>query len=105
MFNRNGEVVGMVSRSLRANSGHAGAGYAVHFGLTRDIELLTPNLDRLNPGWRKCWGVFASVTLDPISMHSTKEQAEAAASSLERPADLRLIAHRIGTADFVDLSA
>ena len=105
VFNRNGEVVGMVSRSLRADSGHAGAGYAVHFGLAQDIELLTPNVDRLNPGWRKCWGVFASAAPEPISMHSTKEQAEAATSSVKTPTDLRPIAHRIGTADFVDLSA
>jgi serine protease Do len=105
VFNRTGEVVGMVSRSLRAESGHAGVGYAVHFGLARDIEQLTPNVDRFNPGWRKCWGVFASATPEPISMHSTKKQAEAAASSLEGPADLREIAHRIGTGDFVDLNA
>lgn len=104
VFNRNGEVVGMESRSLRADSGHAGAGYAVHFGLAPDIELLIPNVDRLNSGWRKCWGVFASATPEPISMHSTKEQAETAVSSLDRPADLRPIAHRIGTADFMDLS-
>lgn len=105
VFNRTGEVVGMVSRSLRADSGHAGAGYAVHFGLAHDIELLAPNVDQLNPGWRKCWGVFTSTTPEPIGMHPTKEQAEAAASSLEEPVDLRPIAHRIGTADFVELSA
>lgn len=103
VFNRNGEVVGMVSRSLRAESGHAGAGYAVHFGLAHDIELLTPNVDRFNPGWRKCWGVFASATPEPISMQATMEQAEAAASRLEGPADIRPIAHRLGTTDFMDL--
>jgi serine protease Do len=104
VFNRNGEVVGMVSRSLRAESGHAGAGYAVHFGLARDIELLTPNVDGFNPGWRKCWGVFASATPEPSSMQATKEQAEAAASRLEGPADIRPIAHRLGTTDFMDLT-
>lgn len=104
VFNRNGEVVGMVSRSLRADSGHAGAGYAVHFGLARDIELLTPNVDRLNPGWRKCWGVFTSTALAPIIMCATKEAAELAASKLDRVIDIRPIAHRIGTIDFVDLN-
>jgi serine protease Do len=104
VFNRNGEVVGMVSRSLRAESEHAGTGYAVHFGLAHDIELLTPNVDRFNPGWRKCWGVFTSATPQPTSMHAAKEQAEAAASRLEEPVDVRPIAHRIGTTDFMDLS-
>ena len=104
VFNRNGEVVGMVSRSLRAESGHPGTGYAVHFGLTRDIELLTPNVDRFNPGWRKCWGVFTSTTPAPIIMRATKEAAELAASKLEQVIDVRPIAHRIGTTDFVGLN-
>lgn len=104
VFNRNGEVVGMVSRSLRAESEHAGTGYAVHFSLARDIELLTPNVDRFNPGWRRCWGVFTSAMSQPISMHAAKGQAEAAASRLEEHADIRSIAHRIGTSDFMDLS-
>lgn len=104
VFNRSGEVVGMVSRSLRAESEHAGTGYAVHFGLARDIELLTPNVDKFNPGWRKCWGVFTSTMFQPISMHATKEQAEAAVSRLKEPAYVRLITNRIGTTDFVDLS-
>lgn len=94
----------MVSRSLRAESGHAGTGYAVLFGLAHDIELLTPNVDRFNPGWRTCWGVFTSATPQPTSMHAAKEQAEAAASRLEEPVDVRPIAHRIGTTDFMDLS-
>jgi serine protease Do len=104
VFNRNGEVVGMVSRSLRAESEHVGTGYAVHFGLARDIEQLTQNVDPLNPGWRKCWGVFASPMPEPIDMRATKEQAEAVASRLDGPADVRPIAHRIGTTDYVDLS-
>jgi serine protease Do len=103
-FNRNGEVVGMVSRSLRAESGHAGTGYAVHFGLARDIELLTPNLDRFNPGWRKGWGVFTSVTPAPIRITATKRAAEVAASTLDRVIDIRPIAHRIGTTDFLEVS-
>ena len=94
----------MVSRSLRAESEHVGTGYAVHFGLARDIEQLTQNVDPLNPGWRKCWGVFASPMPEPIDMRATKEQAEAVASRLDGPADVRPIAHRIGTTDYVDLS-
>lgn len=105
VFNPNGEVIGMVSRSLRAESEHAGTGYAVHFSLAPDIELLTPNVDRLNPGWRTCWGIFVAATPEPISMHATKEQAEATAFGLGGGVDVRPIAHRIGTTDFVDLSA
>lgn len=103
VFNGNGEVVGMVSRSLRAESGHAGAGFAVHFGLAQDIGMLTPNVDPFNPGWRKCWAVFPTATTAPVSFHATKEDAEAAVLRLKGSADIRPIAHRLGTTDFVDL--
>lgn len=54
VFNRSGEVVGIVSRSLRADSGHRGTGYAVYIGVVHDIGLFTANLDKDNPGWRLC---------------------------------------------------
>ncbi|MGH8109972.1 MAG: S1 family peptidase [Arenimonas sp.] len=104
VFNRNGEVVGMVSRSMRAESDHPGAGFAVYFGLARDIEQLTPNVDWLNPGWRRCWGMFTSGAATPIVMSATKEAAMLAASTLDGVIDIRPIAHRIGTADFVGLN-
>lgn len=104
VFNRRGEVVGMVSRSLRADSEHSGTGYAVHFNLARDIELLTPYVDRHNPGWRKCWAVFTPSSPEPIDMHTTREQAEAAALKIGERTNVRPIAHRIGTTDFIDLS-
>jgi len=80
-FNRNGEAVGMVSRSLRAEADR-GVGYAVHFGLAKDIELLMPNVDKFNPGWRRCWGVFVAAESPPVSMHATKQAAEADAAAL-----------------------
>ena len=104
VFNRNGEVVGMVSRSLRAEADQGGVGYAVHFGLATDIELLTPNVDRLNPGWRRCWGVFVDAESPPISMHATKHAAEIDAAAWGPSAAIRFIAHRMGSTDFVHLT-
>jgi serine protease Do len=104
VFNRNGEIVGMVSRSLRADTEHSGTGYAVHFNLARDIEQLTPYLDRLNPGWRRCWAVFTPSSPEPIDMQTTRERAEAAALKIAECTNVRPIAHRIGTTDFVDLA-
>ena len=101
VFNRVGEVVGLVSRSLRAEGCHAGTGYAVHFGLARDIGPLTPNVDMFNPGWRRCWGVFTSPKSTPTTIAATKEAAEIAAATLGQTLDVRPIAHRIGTTDFL----
>lgn len=104
VFNRAGEVVGMVSRSLRAEGRDTGTGYAVHFGLAHDIEQLTPNLDRFNPGWRRCWGVFNTATPKPVSMHAMRKEAETAASRHGGLVEVRPITCRIGTTEFMDLS-
>lgn len=104
VFNRDGEVVGMVSRSLRAEADHAGSGYAVHFGIARDIELLTPNVDTLNPGWRNCWGVFELTTAQPATIHRSKQEADAAALEHGGKTIVRPIAHRIGTNEFMELA-
>jgi serine protease Do len=97
VFNRRGDVIGMVSRSLRAESGLAGTGYAVHFELARDIEQLMPCLDKHNPGWRLCWAVFANGHYAPISMHASMEEAKL---GLTIPGEIRLISNRIGTQEF-----
>lgn len=103
VFNRKGEVVGMVSRSLRADSDFSGVGYAVHFGLARDIEQITPGLDKHNPGWRVCWGVFADGASAPTKVCISKEEAKAAMAVLHPHGNVRLIVNRIGTAEFMEL--
>lgn len=103
VFNRAGEVVGMVSRSVRAEADHPGSGFAVHFALARDVELLTANVDDDNPGWGRCWGVFEPPVADPLLRLPTREAAEAAAAKLGDEADVRQIAHRIGGTEIVEL--
>lgn len=103
VFNRAGEVVGIVSRSVRAEEGHRGAGFAVHFGLARDLELLTASVDEDNPGWGRCWGVFEPGVTEPVQKLPTQEAAEAAAARLGPSAHVRYISHRIGASDFLEL--
>ncbi|TBU77189.1 S1 family peptidase [Phytopseudomonas daroniae] len=105
VFNRDGEVVGMVSRSLRAEPGSVGVGYAAYFGLTPDIERLVTTLDKDNPGWRLCWGVFVENSHTPISIHASREDAETAANMLGQPREIRRIANRIGTEDFMGFAS
>ncbi|MCE4363305.1 S1 family peptidase [Xanthomonas hortorum] len=103
VFNREGEVIGMVSRSLRAESDQHGIGYAVHFGLVREIEPLVPNLHTFNPGWRRCWGLFTSKDSAPVSFHATQVEAQDAAAMITAATKILSIANRIGTTDFVEL--
>ncbi|WP_322979270.1 serine protease [Pseudomonas sp. C11] len=101
VFNRNGEVVGMVSRSLLPEPGKPGIGFAAYFGLIPDLEGLAPTLDRDNPGWRVCWGVFSGDSYALNSMHLSREDADVAAGMLDKPVDIRRISHRIATDEFV----
>lgn len=57
VINKNGQVVGIVSSSLAPDENLPGCGFAVD--LTKlPVERLAPELDRVNPGWSKGYGVF-----------------------------------------------
>lgn len=103
VFNRAGEVIGIVSRSLRAGSGQHGIGYAVHLGLCPVIEQLVPSLDIFNPGWRRCWGLFPEKDAETASFHPTQAAAQEAATAVTGLSKVRLGSNRIGTTDFMEL--
>lgn len=104
VFNRYGEVVGMVSRSLRAEFGIQGAGYAVHFGIVNGIDQFIPSVDKTNPGWRFGWGLISKDSEELISIHSFQESAEAASmSSSNKSTKILKIHNRIGTLEYVVL--
>lgn len=103
VFNRAGEVIGIVSRSLRAESGQHGIGYAVHLGLAPVIEQLVPSLDIFNPGWRRCWGLFSKNDPASASFHPTQAAAQEAATMLTGPTKVQSVSNRIGTTDFMEL--
>lgn len=103
VFNERGEVIGLVSRSLRAEGSHPGTGYAVHFAMARDIDQFMPNNDELNPGWRLAWGVFVGAQVEPLTMHATFEEAAGALERLTTQGVIRKLSHRLGTTDFVRL--
>lgn len=103
VFNRNGEVVGMVSRSLLPEPGKPGIGYAAYFGRIPDLGHLAPTLDQDNPGWRLCWGVFTEESYIPSALYASKDEAEAAAKMLGRTAVTKRVSNRIGTNDFMEL--
>lgn len=103
VFNQAGEVIGIVSRSLRAEAGHHGIGYAVHLGLAHVIEPLVPNLDIFNPGWRKCWGLFTEIDPTPVSFHATQAEAQKAAAMLTALTKILPVSNQIGTTGFIEL--
>lgn len=103
VFNRKGDVIGLVSRSLRADGEAAGAGYAACFGMIPDLRYLAPRVDRDNPGWRRAWAVFAPGSEHADGWYPDAGAAEAALPGAEH--EVRAVAHRIGSEDFVELAA
>lgn len=99
VFNCDGEVVGVVSRSIRAEPGIAGTGYAVDLGMSHRIESFAPMLDA--PGWRLCWGLFSEDETRLISVHASHEDALLTGDSLGYPFKVKKTVNRIGTYEFI----
>ncbi|WP_434119924.1 S1 family peptidase [Pseudomonas fortuita] len=99
VFNQAGEVVGIVSRSIRAEAGLGGTGFAVDLGQCHGIQVFAPSLDA--PGWQICWGLFLENESDPVSVHASDEQAAKAGDVLGRPFSTRKISNEIGTKNWM----
>lgn len=99
VFNMQGNVIGLVSRSLRSDESGVGSGFAAYFKLIRDVEFLAPALDADNPGWRQGWAVFSQGQADPVSVHLTEEDARAVA---ENGQSVLRIVQQIGSNQFIE---
>ena len=54
-----------------------------------------------NPGWVIGWGVLQKFPHDVISMHLTKEEAEAKAKTLGDNFEIKYGSRRLGSNDFI----
>ena len=99
VFNQAGEVVGIVSRSMRADADHAGRGFAVDLGRCHEIQVFAPSLDA--PGWQICWGLFLENESEPVSVHASDEQAANAGDVLGQPFSIRKISNEVGTKNWM----
>lgn len=99
IFNRAGESVGIVSRSIRAESDVPGIGFAVDLGRSHRIQVFAPSADA--PGWQVCWGVFSENGNRLLSVHASDKDAVLAGGSLVQPFRVTKIVNRIGTDEWV----
>ncbi|MBV4458048.1 serine protease [Pseudomonas sp. COR58] len=99
VFNRAGDVVGIVSRSIRAEGDLPGRGYAVDLGRAYEVQPFAPSLDA--PGWQVCWGLFLEDEFEPFSVHVSEEAAVSAGNLLRQPHRIVKIANKIGTKDYM----
>ena len=101
VFNRDGEVVGIVSRSVRAEkSGTASPveGLQIDLGRSHEIQVFAPSLDA--PGWQVCWGLFTENENRPVSVHASDEDALIAGDALNYPYRVKKIVNKIGTEEW-----
>lgn len=103
VFNQQGEVVGVVSRSLAPDGEKKGVGYAIWLSRIPEIVKMFPTLDLNNPGCRRGFGVIRdgenTSHLDCVTM--LREKAERRASELGSAYRVKEGSHRIGTDEFM----
>lgn len=101
VFNDQGEVVGIVSRSYMGDEADPGRGWAACFEFMPSLSQLLPSVDPLNPKWRVGW---ATLRLAPWSLAGFFEtEAEAKAEAEKRGAEYEAVfgSNLIGADDFI----
>lgn len=101
VFNRQGEVVGVVSRSLLPDGSKKGVGYAACLPAVPRLNDLLPTLDPSNPGWRRGYGVICKTSWRLAAVRSNAADAHDMAAALGADFEVCFGRHRIGADDFV----
>ena len=101
VFNREGEVVGIVSRSLAPGGNAQGVGYAAAVGSIPGVRELVPQIHPTLPGWCLGFGVFHPETHHLSGVFADAAAAERCRASLGADYVVRRGSHRIGTGDFM----
>jgi serine protease Do len=101
VFNRAGEVVGVVSRSLLPDGDAKGIGYAACLPAIPQMAELLPTADPSNPGWRLGYGVLRKEPWHLAGVCASMEAAQAFATKLGTAYHVRFGSQRIGTDDFM----
>jgi len=81
VFNRHGDVIGIVSRSLSSTDELSGVGYAACLGSIPSVRQLAPFLDVLNPNWRTGYGVLCRDPWHLAGVCKTSTEAHQLAAS------------------------
>ncbi len=101
VFNRNGEVVGVVSSSLEPDGSSKGVGYAAWLGCIPLLHGLTPSLDPINAGRRLGYGVLRQHPWHLVGVFRTEDEARRFAASVGVGYQVVYGSHVIGTDNFV----
>ncbi|MDG9842460.1 MULTISPECIES: serine protease [unclassified Stenotrophomonas] len=101
VFNRFGEVIGIVSSSWEPSDGAPGLGYATCLAMVPEAPQLAPTLDDTNPGRRWGFCVYNSETFQLADVASSQGHAEALLAQLPPGHLVRWGSHLMGGYDFM----
>lgn len=101
VFNRRGEVVGVVSSSLQPSDSEAGVGFAASLAMIPDAPRLVPTLDTDNPGCRFGFGVYRADPWHLPGVFNSQRDAEHLRAQLPSGYIVGWGSHRLGGDDFV----
>lgn len=101
VFNQNGEVVGVVSSSLRPSDEAQGIGYATSLAMIPNLSGLIPTLDIDKPGCRLGFGVYRTDPWHLAGVFSSQQDAEDLRTQLPPGYSVRWGSHRLGVDDFM----
>jgi len=101
VFNRRGEVIGIVSYSLPPSDGEPGRGYATALGMVPEAPQLSPKLDSDNPGRRWGFGIYKPDPWHLSDVVDTREAAELLKSQLPPDFLIGWGSHQLGGDNFI----
>jgi serine protease Do len=100
VFNRDGEVIGIVSRGMDGYMDAPGMSLATWFEKLGNGPFL-PFVDPRNPGWIIGWGVFETESDRIMGLFPDPDQATENAKGNPSALAVRPCAHHIGTEDYM----
>jgi len=102
VFNRRGNVVGVVSRSLEPSDDGGGVGYAAWLSQIPEIVQMAATLNLDNPSVRKGFGVLRREPWDLKGVFRSQKEADVFRAKLGPGFEVAKGHHRLGTTDFLE---
>lgn len=102
VFNEQGNVIGMVSKSIDPDLTNEGAGYAFWLRQSDIMQAFLPTVDLVNPGSSRVWGVLRKMGAWHLdSVHQSKESAQLRLTKVGDSYEIRFGSYQHETDNFV----
>ena len=101
VLNVNGEVIGIVSKSLQPDNEFPGNGSAVCLSCLPQLDSWLPTIEFSNIGWRKGWAVLKNGQFNLTHFYKNNLEAATVARYLGPDSQLVQASNKVGTDQFI----